>query len=121
MLDDDALEGGGGDVAVVVVKVLVVAGDGNHRGIVGGEDALGDERLEAVTTGIVLDGGTHTAVGRHTAADGDDLDAGGLDGLAELIHQNLDDGALQRGSQVGLVLLDKVGILLECIAQGIKE
>ena len=32
-LDDDALEGGGRDVAEVACEVLVVAGDGDHGGV----------------------------------------------------------------------------------------
>ena len=94
MLDDDALEGGGGDVAEFFVEEFVVAGDGDHCGIVGREDALGNEGLEAVTAGVVLDSGTHSAVGRNTTSDGDGLDARGLDGLAEFVHQYLDDRAL---------------------------
>ena len=94
-LDDDALEGGRGDVAEFFIQVFVMAGDGNHRGVVGREDALGDEGLEAVTAGVVLNGGSHATVGRNTAADGDGPDAGILDGLTELVHQDFDDGALQ--------------------------
>ena len=120
-LDGDALEGGRGDVAELSGQILVVTGDGDHGGIVGSEDALGDEGPQAVTTGVVLDSGSHAAVGRDSATDGDGLDAGGLDGLAELVHQDLDDSALQRGSQVGLVLLDEVGILLQGVAQGVEE
>ena len=120
-LDDDALEGRGGDVAEVACQVLVVAGDGDHRGVVGGEDALGDEGAQAVATGIVLDGSTHATVGRDAAANGDGLDAGVLDGAAELVHKYLDDGALQRGGQVSLVLLDEVGVVLERVAQGVQE
>ena len=30
-LDDDALEGGRGDVAEFFIQVLVMAGDGDHR------------------------------------------------------------------------------------------
>ena len=82
------MERRGGDVAEVFVEILVVAGDGDHGGVVGREDALGDESLEAVTTGVILDGGTHAAIGRHTATDGDGLDARGLDSLAELVHQD---------------------------------
>ena len=117
-LDDDALEGRRGDVAEFFVQELVMACDGDHRGVVGGEDALWDEGLEAVTTGIVLDGGPHAAVGRHTATNGDGLHSSGLDGLAELVHQYLDDGALQRGGKIRFILLNEVGVLLERIAQG---
>lgn len=120
-LYNNALEGWRGDVTEFLVQIFEVSRDGDHCGIVGGEYTLGDERLEAVTACIVLDGGTHATVGRHTAADGDGLDARCLNGLAELVHQNLDDRALQRGGQVGLVLLDEVGILLECITQGVEE
>ena len=94
-LDDDALEGGRGDVAEFFIQVLVMACDGYHRGVVGREDALGDECLEAVTAGIVLDGSTHTAVSRNAASNGDGLDAGVLYRLTELVHQDFDDGALQ--------------------------
>ena len=72
-----------------------MACDGDHRGVVGREDALWDEGLEAMAAGVVFNGGTHAAVGRHTAANGDGLDARGLNGLTELVHQNLDDGTLQ--------------------------
>ena len=74
-----------------------------------------------MTAGVVLDGGTHATVGRYASTDGDGLDARGLDSLAEFVHQDFDDGALQRGGQVGLVLLDEVGILLKGIAQGVEE
>ena len=54
---------GGADIAEFFVKVLVETDDANHGGIVGREYALGDKGLEAVATGVVLDGGTHTTVG----------------------------------------------------------
>ena len=87
-----------------------MAGDGDHGGVVGGEDALGNEGLEAMPAGIVLDSGPHTAIGRHTASDGDGLHAGGLDGLAELVHQYLDDGALQRGGEIILIKVIFAGL-----------
>ena len=43
----------GRDVAEVPCQVLVVAGDGDHGGVVGGEDTLGDKGAQAVTTGII--------------------------------------------------------------------
>ena len=41
--------------------------------------------------------------------------------MAELLHQDVDDGSLEGGTEVGLTLLDEVGILLQLITEGIEE
>ena len=68
---------------------------------------------------MVVEGITQPIVGRDSAGQ---RHAGNLQvacGEAQLLHQDIDDGALERGSQVIEVVLDKLGIIPNPVAQGI--
>ena len=41
--------------------------------------------------------------------------------MAELLHQDVDDGSLEGGTEVGLTLLDEVRVLLQLITEGVEE
>ena len=107
--------------AEVPVKVFELSGDGNHRGVVGGERALWNERLYAAGLAIVSHGLAHSGVGRHAAADGYGLHHRLPGGLVELVDEYVDDGLLQGCGQVGLVLLYETRVGLYIVAQGVEE
>ena len=117
----DSAVGGGGHGAEVVVEVLEVAGDGYHGGVVRGVAEAGDEYLPAVTTGVVVEGVAEARVRRDTACHCHLLYLQVTGGKAQLLHQDIHDGLLQGGGKVALVVLDKVRVLLQPVAQVVEE
>ena len=101
--------------------VAVIAGHGNHGSVVGRELKFGQEGAPAALFALLDDAVSEARVGRHTACNGDIADARILRCAYQLLEQDFDDGRLQRGTQVGLMLLDEVGVLLHGIAQRVEE
>ncbi len=71
--------------------------------------------------GFGLDGVTEARVGRDAAGDGDVADAGFFGSPGQLLKEDVDDGLLEGGSQVGFILLNEPGIFPELVAQEIEE
>ena len=63
----------------------------------------------------------HATIGRYSASHSHFLDASLLDSLAHLVHQDIDNGLLQRRAEIGLVFLNEIWVLLDGIAQCIEE
>ena len=105
----------------VAPQVAVVARHGDHRRVVGRELELRKERSPAAPAARFGDAVAQARVGRDAARDGDVADARLLRGADEFVEQNLDDGPLQRGAEVGLVRLDEVGVCGHGVAQRVEE
>jgi len=114
-------EGGSIERTEVTILILVVAHDGYHRSVVGGELEGWKENLPMVFLTESGQSLANTTIGRDTSTQSDLTDAGLFDSLLQLVHQDIDNGLLERSTKVILVLFDEIGILLESIAQGIEE
>ena len=101
------------------VAVAVVSRHGDHRGVVGRELEFGQEGPPAAPCSGLGDAVAQPRVGRD--ASGDVADAGLFRGADELVEQDLDDGCLQRGAEVGLVALDELRVLGHGVAQRVEE
>ena len=99
----------------------MAARHGDHGRVVGRELEFGQERPPAALPPFGYDAVAQARVGRNAPGDGDVADAGLLRSLDELVQQNRDDGVLQRGAEVGLALLDEVGIFGHTVAQRVEE
>jgi hypothetical protein len=56
--------------AKVLVLILVIAGNGNHGCIVGGEAEFRDVNLPSETFGVIVEGITKPGIGRYTSGYG---------------------------------------------------
>ena len=70
---------------------------------------------------MVTEGVAQAGVGRNAPRHSHFADAGVGHGAAQFVHQNIDDGGLQRGAEIGLVLLHEVRIVLQRVAEGVEE
>ena len=106
-------------MAELAVEIAEIAGYSHHGGVVGGEHAWRYEGREAAATTVVLDGLTHSGVGRDTAAYSHGPYTGGLDGFIEFVHEYVYDSGLERGGKVGTIVVDELRIGFEIVAQGV--
>ena len=70
---------------------------------------------------MVVESVAQTIIGAHTSSYSHMLNAGLLDSHAEFLHQNINDGKLNAGSQIVLVLLNKIRISSHPFAQAVEE
>ena len=70
---------------------------------------------------MIVESVAQTIIGAHTSSYSHMLDAGLLDSHAEFLHQNINDGKLYAGSQIVLVLLNKIRISSHPFAQAVEE
>lgn len=116
-------EGHRGDrhVGKFAALVLEVAGDGDHRGVVRRELEFRQVGVPLSFGALPFDGRAQSGVGRYAAGYGDFTDVVLFGRLDELAQQDVDDRALERGAEVGLVPFDEIGVFVHPIAEEIEK
>ena len=109
------------DVGEFAFKILEIAGDAYHGGIVGAEFERRDERLPVVLLADTLQFTSKQTVGADAASDGHlphfVVDGGAL----YLLNQEFYDGLLDAGAEVSLVFFYEVGVFFQPVAEEIEE
>ena len=70
---------------------------------------------------MVTESVTQAGVGRNAPCHSHFADAGVGHSAAQFVHQNINDSGLQRGAEIGLVLIHEVRIVLQRVAEGVEE
>ncbi len=117
----DAGHRGDRHVGKFAALVLEVAGDGDHRGVVRRELEFRQVGVPLSFGALPFDGRAQPGVGRYAAGDGDFADVVLFGRLDELAQQDVDDRALERGAEVGLVPFDEIGVFVHPIAEEIEK
>ena len=100
---------------------FVIAGNGHHGGIVGGEFSGRNPGADAEGIAKIGHRLSHTGIGRHAATDSHIANACDLDSFLELVEQDFDDGCLKLSAEVRLVFLDEIWIFFDCVAESVKK
>ena len=100
---------------------MIVAGYGNHGGIVRSELELRQVRVPATLLALLLDTVSQSAVRRYAASDRYLLDTGLLGSLYQFIQQYVYQCFLETCTDVFLVLLHELRILGHLIPHEIKQ
>ena len=104
-----------------MVAVLECADAGNHCGIIRCVAELWNVYSPAITLGMVSESFTQNRVRTDSASHCNMLYASFLHCHAELLHQYVDDGVLQRSGKVVLVMLHEIRIFLHPFLQTVEE
>ena len=72
------------------------SGNANHRGVVCAKDRFGQRECHSPLVRLFCKPLTQPPVGENTTTTTDDPHTGFVDGLECLVHQNIDDGLLDR-------------------------
>ena len=107
--------------AELLILILIVPNDAYHGGIVRSIAELRYVDCPTVTFLSIVKSIAQPVIGTHAAGNCHMLDARFLDGLLQLLHQNVHNSPLQRGGNVLLVLLHEVRIFLYPLLQRIEE
>ena len=97
------------------------AGNCDHSRIVGSELELRQECRPSPLASLLFDSGAQTAVRRHSSTNRNLLDASMFRCLYELIHQDIDQGLLEAGAYISLVLLHELRILRHLVTHEVQE
>ena len=92
----------------IPVEVFVVAGDGNHGGIVRAELEPGDVRVPTFFFPKLFKAEAQSSVGGDAPGNGDFPDSRLSGGQMQFFSQNADDAGLHRGADVGQVGADEI-------------
>ena len=104
----------------VAVEVFEVTGDAYHSGVVSGIAEFGD--IDCPSLLLHIDESlTQGSVGADAAGEGDMGDACLLDGTAEFLHEDVNDGLFYASGEVSFMFLDEVGLFLDAVAHEIEE
>ena len=85
----------------------MIAGNGDHAGIVRAILKRGDVGFPSILFSICLQSFSQATVGRYTAGDANGSDAGFKSSRFYFIQQNFNDPLLNRGADVGQIFLDE--------------
>lgn len=107
--------------AEITVNIFEISGNSHHGGIVGSEEPWRYEGCKSTASAVVGYGIAYTGVGRYTSAYGYCGDPCLPDSLVELVHQYVYDCLLERGGQIGTVLIDEVGVCFKIVSQGVQK
>ena len=88
-------------------------GVGDHQGVVGEEVGWGEEEFESGAFGLGAEGLAEGGIGADAAADGEDLVAGLAGGFEEFRGEDIDNGDLDGGAEVGEICLRGWAVFFE--------
>ncbi len=115
--------GGGRDLLPHKLPGLILKRSRNadHRRIVGTVLDAGNEDRPALLFGERFYARAETAVGRDAARQRDLGEAGLFGGHGQLAQEDVDDGVLDGGADVGQVVLHEVGFGLDLLLEGVED